>query len=361
MAEDASGDETSSEVRTFTDDGSAKSLLYYMNSDLSHAQRDLLMTDYAARRATLTDEERAELDDLAFERHLPPGAAPRSSVRRAISPKHPDLPPIDIGIVAILHVEWTAVCNVFDIDQDSFEHRPGNLRFHRTTIDSIRADRPLRVVVTLAEGAYDLNASDAAKAVLDHFDVKALFLVGIAAGNPEKLNYGDVVMPRTVMNYEAQRMEPDSAVPRGRSENIPREVGRNFNYYDPARTGLQKRVSDYCKTLKKSQRPSTLNLRRFRPKVDSQNTTVAVGALLVADGKMIAELRKRDDLIQIVDQDSYGFARACRGKWWGVFRGISDHGDPDKSSEWHFLAASVAALTLKDFLNTEYVPPEIRP
>lgn len=107
--------------------------------------------------------------------------------------------------------------------------------------------------------------------------------------------------------------------------------------------------------------PTHLDVQSFTPKVMNSNVTVSSGAKLLADGKTMEEFRQVDQRAVVADQESWGFADSFGvGSWWAVIRGVSDFGDPEKSDEWQFLAASTATLCLKNFLEKEYLPPSAR-
>ena len=89
-----------------------------------------------------------------------------------------------------------------------------------------------------------------------------------------------------------------------------------------------------------------------------QRCNDSVGEKVLRDGVLLNKLADRfDRSICAADQESYGFAEAARGVPWLILRGISDYGDPEVRDDWKFAATAMAALCLRDFLQTSYAPP----
>jgi nucleoside phosphorylase len=93
-----------------------------------------------------------------------------------------------------------------------------------------------------------------------------------------------------------------------------------------------------------------------KPKI--HDGTIAAGEKLIADGS-IEKLRNIDERIRAADMEDSGFAQVAEfeGLPWCVFRGISDHGDPHKKSNWQFVAALAAGCAEVTFLKYTWEPP----
>ncbi|MEV8506293.1 hypothetical protein AB0368_15865 [Actinoplanes sp. NPDC051475] len=336
------------------------SIIHYLrNSNLTPSQRDLLTTDFAARSKTVPEDLLAPLNSEVIRLHVPHSAGPQESPLTE-SVAHAQKEQADVGVLTVLPVEHRAVLAAFGIDPSEFDVGEQGRRYHRTLLPSRRLGRDVSVVVALAEGAYDARMIDAVYKVDAKYSVAFMALVGIGAGHPDSFKLGDVAIPRVVWNYEAVRLEESGAAPRPRHENMLRDVAINLNYYDPDVSQFYSYLAEHISRLGPTSCPAGFDADAFRPTVKSQNVATAVGARLIADGTTMDALRDQNQLSSVADQESYGFAHACRDRWWAVFRGISDFGDPSKSSDWQFLAASSAALCLRDFIESEFIPPNER-
>lgn len=332
---------------------------YLYERDLTPTQRDLLMCDYAARSLRLPRDRRAELDPQAVQSHLPRGMS--RSMTSLGTTGQAARQHVDIAVLTVLPTEFFAVSDVLGLPERETAADEQRRRYFETRLFSPRLDRDLTAVVTMAEGAHDLRAAEAMQMLRLRYAPDLNVLVGIGAGHREVFRLGDVAVPQTVWNYEARRAEPRGPAPRPRSHPMPTPVAFNLNYYQPARTDFHADVREFFSRPHPAvELPPGFAPASFRPRVKSQGVATGVGATVIADDAMMDRLRTANQLSTVADQESYGFAEACRGSWWAVFRGISDHGSSDKGDDWHYVAAATAALCLKDFLRRVYLPAQDR-
>lgn len=344
------------------------SVIYYLRQrTLTSQQRELIASDYARRRADLDESGRAAFDGqlaasfLKGDKALPHiGAVSVDGAREAV----------DVAIVVIKNVELQAACAIFDIDIDDFIPI-GTRRYYRFSMPAKYnrlpkskggATKDLSVVLTMSGRALDVHATQVVNELLVRFDPKALFLVGMAAGNPDKVRQADVVIPRLIQYYDSERLTPDGPLPRPDYLPVPEEVITNVTAYDVMSPDFYERLNQFVRTRLGRNRPPGFNARRrFHPTVHADGVVLASGSKLVADGRLLPSLRQQfSEQLIAADQESYGFGTACRTRWWGVFRGISDFGDGGKNSDWQFLATAVAAMALRYFLENQYIPPGAR-
>jgi nucleoside phosphorylase len=193
--------------------------------------------------------------------------------------------------------------------------------------------------------------------IVQYADPATVVLLGVAAGDRNRVRLGDVVIPQAVHFYDPERVTDAGSEPRHERLLVPTDMRANLHYYDPAATGLDQQIRAFSRRMSWRDRPRLLS--GFRPRVLSHNAVIASGAKLLVDGRFLPQLRSRhDQRLVACDQESWGFAKGSEGLWWAIFRGISDHGDPQKDDRWQYLAAVCAALCLRNFLETEYLPPE---
>jgi nucleoside phosphorylase len=339
-------------------DEACSAIAYYQSSRaayLTPAQRDMLASDYASRRGELRQASRLTLDEVSHALHSNDPAKLSDSVK---VDEPPAQAPIDIGILTVTRTELTAVCDVFRIDIGDFREF-GGLYYYNGAVEGRRANRGLSVVVSKANGPGQLAAAEATRELVREYGPGALFLVGIAGGRRGKVALCDVVVPKIIHAYEGERREPDVTRPRHEVLNVPREVFGNLLAYYPTKA-LRQRLSAFRSRIPTERRPPIEKGRRFKPTFHIENVAIACGEVLAADGRFIEELRAYEDRIHAIDQESYGFGLSSGRTWFGIFRGISDYADAEKTDTWQYLAAGVAAMYLRDFLERVYLPADAR-
>ena len=262
---------------------------------------------------------------------------------------------VDVAILTVLPIELRAAQKVFRT-ADKFALR-GNRRFYSTHVRSRQLDgAPISIVLTSSNEPHNVQAAKAVHDIIQQFNPAAIFLVGIAGGEKKRVRLGDVVIPQAVHFYDPERLTDAGTEPRHDRALVPTDMRANLHYYDPLSTGLDRDIQAFSRRMATQERPRLP--ANFRPKVISHNAVIASGAKLLVDGRFLPQLRSRhDQRLVACDQESWGFAKGSEGLWWAIFRGISDHGDPQKDDRWHYLAAACAASCLRNFLETEYIPP----
>lgn len=317
-------------------------------------RRSLLLADYARRSVNLPFGIRARLDARIVESFA---ASSRRPEWTQLGEELPTAETCDVAILTILREELEATVAAFDADA-----RPR--RVHGQPVHTAQiacANRPegtLSVTITRAAKPLNVHTQIPAIRVRDRYKPLAMFLVGIAAGLPHKFNIGDVVVPKKVFYYEAERMSEGGINPRPQYVEPADPYLAGFDAYDPYTFGYLAKVQSFLADMPAHRKPQSVPID-FKPKIVSENATIAAGEKVLRDGRYLDELRNRfDDTICAADQESYGFAVAAQGLPWLVFRGISDHGDGERHDDWKYAAAGMAALCLRNFLEHSYVPPD---
>jgi nucleoside phosphorylase len=180
-------------------------------------------------------------------------------------------------------------------------------------------------------------------------------LVGMAAGLKGKIRKGDVSFPKTVWFYEPGRQNLDTFEPRPQTAGRGR-IERQLVRFDPSSPKLTRRLRDALAGLPARHRPADLPAD-FVPDVSVMTDAVAAGELLLRDPNVLASLHAMNQRIVLGDQESYGFALACRDVYWLVARGICDYGDSEKTDDWQYLATLMAVHSVLEFLEQDYIPP----
>jgi nucleoside phosphorylase len=157
----------------------------------------------------------------------------------------------------------------------------------------------------------------------------------------------------------ARRATAEGIAPRPENAEPDDEYGNGLYAYDPSDTNFASRLTRFIQDLGPVQRPANLT-DDFQPTVHGGPTVIASGELVLRDGELLEEMaRRHQERIRAVDQESYAFASAVRGIPWAIFRGISDVADADQDDRWKYVAASFAAISLRDFLENGFVPADV--
>lgn len=323
-----------------------------MASSRAHWQRQraLLLADYARRSRELPAELQVRLDRMvisSFDAQLGP-----ADVAELALPKESA---VDVAIIAILPDELRATLRAFDVAERPQIAQP----FYETKVSCQgRPDRALDVVITSAAKPLNVHVGPPIARLRNKYTPRAIFLVGIAGGRQGKVRRGDVTIAQRVFYYEPGRVTPRGKDPRPQWAESQNAYGNGLYFYDPRETHFHAKIKVFIDKLAQYHQPSAL-LADHVPEVH-QASTIATGESVLRDGKMLEGLAQRfDDTIRAVDQESYGFADAVRDLPWAIFRGISDVADPEQDDRWKYPTAGFAAICLRDFLETCYVPPDV--
>jgi nucleoside phosphorylase len=321
------------------------------NGDNWERKRALLLADYARRSKELPPELQCRLD-RAVIRSFDAARGPMD-VADLILPKEAA---VDVAVITILADELKATLHAFGIA----EQPQGTQPFYETQVSCQgRPGRALDVVITSAAKPLNVHVGAPIARLRNKYSPSAVFLVGIAGGRRQKTKQGDVVIAQRVFYYEPGRVTSKGKAPRPQWAEPRNYYGNGLYYYDPSSTAFNARISEFIAGLPAHHRPPTLSADHA-PEIYRANTTIATGESVLRDGNFLEDLAQRfDDTICAVDEEAYGFADAVRDLPWAIFRGISDTADETQEDRWMYPAAGFAAICLRDFLETYYVPPDV--
>ncbi len=257
-----------------------------------------------------------------------------------------------IGIITVINIELDALFKVFPVEATPY--RDDNFEYWFSEVQAYDDSR-LSIVISNVGQARNVPCAIAVDHLLTNFAVDLMMLVGIAAGPPAKVKFGDVVAAERVYDYEHVRAE----ILQGEKVKSPRplvlelEPGIRLHLNKLTEQQLNQRYSSVTQAL---DQPIPTNERG----PELHKGTIAAGEMLIADGSLDLMRLNVDNEIRAGDQEDSGFAQACRlsGVPWCIFRGISDYGDPDKEKTWQFAAALAAASAGYSFLSECYKPPQ---
>jgi nucleoside phosphorylase len=314
-------------------------------------KRALLLADYARRSKELPPELQSRLDRAVVGSF---NAEWGSVDARDFSLPHETN--VDVAIITVLPEELKAALDVFKIS----EQPQGSQPFYETQVSCQgRPENPLDVVITSAPRSLGVHIGAPIARLRNKYSPRAVFLVGTAAGRVGKAQPGDVVIAQRVFYCESGRLSPRGKEPRPQWAEPRNAYGNGLFSYDPDATEFHTRISEFIGSLTPNHRPPGLRDDR-RITVHQANTTIATGDIVLRDGKYLEEVSARfDETIRAFDEESYGFADSVRDLEWAVFRGITDLAGRRHDDRWKYPAAGFAAVCLRDFLESRYVPPDV--
>jgi len=256
-------------------------------------------------------------------------------------------------IFCIIEEEFNAILAAFGVDRDKLGSRSyffGH-RFHRVALKT-RNCGMLSVWIALVGEARNVVCAQFCRDVFERFQITTCcILVGIAAGNREKLRYGDVATAHTVFDVEGERVEPTIKKPRLRPYPlIPQTWRQVLTTFNPDRyEWLKEREAGLAKLKKSGAKLPKIALKRL-PRL--KTGIIVSGEKLRRDDPLPGLAARFGDELIALEMEGSGFASSCdrKGIKWLVFRGISDYGNMRKRDDWQSIAAFHAAIAAKTFL-----------
>ena len=335
-------------------------LMQFIEQESDPRKQILMLRDCRARARQLPAEAQRRIDK-AMMRVLDPSAATDEeggdTEQLSVIPTG-TRKPVDVLVTTVVPIELTAARIAFDLPARPTKTH-NNRRYYETQLHSEWVDRDLSVVITDIGDAGNAKAATAVSQMQQHYAPAAYFLVGIAAGREGAVELGDVVRPRIVMDFEGGTAYKREVKPRPEPKPVPERMFRNLNYYDPSTTNYYQRLQEAVKKLPREHWPPEDELDLpFRPDFPDK-VVIATGEKVRRDSSLVALAKRHDERIKAADMESTGFAGQVGDVPWAVFRGITDFGNPKKADNWHGFAALAACVAVRDFLETQYEPPDV--
>jgi nucleoside phosphorylase len=330
-----------------------KSILYYLAGERDVWKRDLLLADFANKVDAVPPGLGDAMRELAIRSCLPQRGQ-RPAIGQILREDTRAPRPVDIVITTVTPLEWRAALNVFAVDEDSLQVHNGRL-YYELKLPCRTANRDLDVVITSIMRPLNVRATKALSEIRRYFQGQIYFLLGIAAGRQGKVKLGDVVIPEEVLYYPPGRRRAGGTEPRNPRKEIPEEVQRIANYYEPEETSYYERFAAGIRGFAARDRPDGLD-DNHRPSIYANNIVIASGEELIQDG-LLSQLFEIEERIAAGDEEGFGFAEGVSDNPWAIFRGISDYGVDPKPNDWQYAAVYAAGLALRDYIETTFIFP----
>jgi adenosylhomocysteine nucleosidase len=245
----------------------------------------------------------------------------------------------DVGILTVLHQEAHAVVNLLQRRPDYRAYQLiGGAQMHEASFTTPAGVVRVVSMQTLDRGPR--SASIAYHQIRQRFAPPVVLLVGIAGGIDDSVAIGDVVISDEVIYYDARRETTAGVRRRGQSHAMA--------------AVLRHRINEYFRSHGETMRVSSgAAIRVHRGPIGSGDAVVTN-----ADADIRRFLRLFHEKTLAVETEAAGLAQAfyeevdldisLRG--WLTIRGISDHADHAKGTEYHETASQHAAEVLEQVL-----------
>lgn len=254
----------------------------------------------------------------------------------------------DVGIVVALPVEEESVLGIGESWEDkrypgSLGYKLGFIEGYRTVL--VQCFRPGSVYSALA-------TSD----LIRDFGPRLIVLLGIAAGYPEEISRGHVVVGSPVFCYEYVKVE----------DKLIKQEARSFNSFDY-----------FLNTAKRIERdPLDVPCSAPEPVITRVKVgPIATGSKVVASGSFRGEIGQVNRKMLALEMEAEGVAAAAYHAYplrpFLVIKGVSDFADsvskgarepggPEETlhDEWQKYASVASATVLKRFLQLSKDSPE---
>ena len=342
-------------------DSSCATLLWLIGKEEDVRKRELFLIDLLHKSSALRPNERNSVLAAGFSAFLPERSKAMSASRPTTQEPQP-LIDIDVAIITLKKPELLAAKIAFGVSIDAARPRIEKAyHFYEGEFENRREmSEKYRFVLTVVGDDRNVPCSNCVRALLSVYRPKICVLVGMAAGDREKIGLGDVVVAEAVIDIAGGRAEVGGVIPRPDTFSISKAIRADLTNYDEGWASTFQTAVTTLRVLKDFPSISEPWIPKYKHGV------ILSGEQLIADGSLEALRRARHEQAIALDMESSGFAQACISEDvpWIIFRGISDFGDPESKDgavpndparkNWQPYASLAAAWIARDFLSRRY-------
>lgn len=109
-----------------------------------------------------------------------------------------------IGVLIASKAEWKVLLEIYNITSEYLENYPYG-EYYRTKFNN-------KDIVFFRSGVRKINAAGALQYMIDKFNLEKIINIGTCAGAMEDMNYGDVLIPDGIVDYDFIIREVDSDI-----------------------------------------------------------------------------------------------------------------------------------------------------
>ena len=128
-----------------------------------------------------------------------------------------------IGVLISSKKEFNELLKIYNIGEDYLEKYPFG-EYYRTEFRG-------KYIVFFRSGIRKINASAAAQYMIDKFNLEKLIVIGTCTSSNEGLNYGDIIIPSKVIDYDYIIRELEEEIDE-ELYLVPDQVSMPNEYYD---------------------------------------------------------------------------------------------------------------------------------
>lgn len=128
-----------------------------------------------------------------------------------------------IGVLISSKKEFNELLKIYNIGEDYLEKYPFG-EYYRTEFRG-------KDIVFFRSGIRKINASAAAQYMIDKFNLEKLIVIGTCTSSNEGLNYGDIIIPSKVIDYDYIIRELEEEIDE-ELYLVPNQVSMPNEYYD---------------------------------------------------------------------------------------------------------------------------------
>lgn len=128
-----------------------------------------------------------------------------------------------IGVLISSKKEFNELLKIYNIVEDYLEKYPFG-EYYRTEFRG-------KDIVFFRSGIRKINASAAAQYMIDKFNLEKLIVIGTCTSSNEGLNYGDIIIPSKVIDYDYIIRELEEEIDE-ELYLVPDQVSMPNEYYD---------------------------------------------------------------------------------------------------------------------------------
>lgn len=99
-----------------------------------------------------------------------------------------------IGVLIASKAEWKVLLEIYNITDEYLEKYPYG-EYYRTKFNN-------KDIIFFRSGVRKINASASLQYIIDKFEIEKLINIGVCTGASEELNYGDVLLPEGIIDYD---------------------------------------------------------------------------------------------------------------------------------------------------------------
>lgn len=260
---------------------------------------------------------------------------------------------VDVLLVTVKPIELLAVQEAFGIDKSNSVKVDGQELWPHVVGQT-------HVAIVSVGFAGNVDSAHLLTRMWCALHFQAAVLIGMAAGIPDEVNLGDVIVAEGILGYDSVNLEETGVVPAydyfQNSRNAVKRAIRPSSQDPGWALRVQAEVESCPADIGISPTQDyPIGIRGWRPKANSG--IILAGSKLVENGKLPEMKKTFHDRAKALEMEGCGFAAVCREAEirWLVVRGIADFGQPGRRKDWQFAATyAAAALVRASLLDPEF-------